>query len=57
MNKTILAMLLGAATASAWWAFALWPNLNNSALVAPAVILSALVIAWAIFESLESWDK
>ena len=51
MTKTTLAMLLGAACASAWWAAARWAHDLNSDLYDPAILLSIGVIMWLIFES------
>lgn len=58
MNKTILALFLGAATASAWWAVATLHTTDPAkvgALYIPAMGLSVITLVVIILES--DFDK
>lgn len=48
--RHFLTFLFGAATASAWWSYAMWPNYNGGFLMVPAVLTTviALLIAFSM---------
>ena len=55
MNKTILAMILGATNASAWWALAMFGYDENVLLAAGLATL--LMLAWIIMECIDCFDQ
>ena len=57
MNKVTLYLLLGAACASSWWAFATWANRGCPGLIIPALVASVLVFFLLAIETYEIIDK
>lgn len=64
MNKTIIAMLSGAACASAWWAWGVFPEIRyiqNGTTISPYILVLiglAAVCLWFILEAtLKNWNN
>jgi len=57
MTPKILCILLGAITASAWWALAFIPYFQKNGFIVPAMVLTLGTIAVVVWETLKLHDK
>lgn len=56
ISRAFAAMLLSGATASAWWAVAMFGHIEK-ALVVPAIFLSIGAFAWIVWENANEIEK